>query len=225
MWVLRVVLPSIRQYGFYQLEQKYKYKLDDISEKLKNERNKVEMLENNQKKQKFPDGGLVYALEPMGLIPKDTNKKIIRIGKSEFMKNRWSTYNTAVPDNFKLLYYIETDNPSALEYCIRSLLNKFIYRTGKDYYLCSLGDIVRSFNECFAIIKKDEELSKCEKCNSLISVEELEDHLREDHNMNIKQTGGNDEIFEVQQLPKYNEEYHKKYLKYKKKYIDLKYNS
>jgi hypothetical protein len=96
--------------------------------KIQDKNHRIEVLENNQIKQKFPDGGLVYALEPIGML-KDENidKKLIRIGKSEHMQKRWSTYNTAVPDNFKLLYYVQTDNPIAVEYCIRSMLHKFTY--------------------------------------------------------------------------------------------------
>jgi prophage antirepressor-like protein len=63
MWVLRTVLPSIRQFGSYQLEQKYIVQLDQLRKQLKSERSKNRALENNQKRQKFPDGCLVYALE------------------------------------------------------------------------------------------------------------------------------------------------------------------
>jgi len=105
-WVLKTVLPSIRQYGFYQIEHKYKDKLKIVNTKLTETKSRVNVLENNQKKQRFPNGGLVYALEPMGIKQKCNGKKIMRIGKSEQMKGRWSTYNTAVPDNFKLLYYV-----------------------------------------------------------------------------------------------------------------------
>lgn len=130
-WVLRTVLPSIRQYGYYQMEQKYKDKLKFLNAKLTETKSRVNVLENNQKKQRFPNGGLVYALEPMGVAQKRNGKKIIRIGKSEQMKGRWSTYNTAVPDNFKLLYYVEADDPVAVEYCIKAMMNDYRYRSKK----------------------------------------------------------------------------------------------
>jgi len=111
-WVLETVLPSIRQYGYYQIEQEYKGKLKDLNTKLLESNSRIEILENNQKKQRFPEGGLVYALEFMGHKPRNDGKKIMRIGKSEQMKGRWKTYNSAVPDNFKLLYHVEVENPT-----------------------------------------------------------------------------------------------------------------
>lgn len=214
MWVLRTVLPSIRQFGYYQLEDKYKHKLDDLNKKIKNKNDRIEILENNQKKQKFPDGGLVYALEPMGMLQEDTDKKLIRIGKSEHMQKRWDTYNTAVPDNFKLLYYVQVENPIAVEYCVRSVMNEFIYRKNKDYYLCDLADIIKCFDDCVKFIADRKIPNKCDKCENIESMKLLGKHFKNDHHIDLKnmniQMGGN------------NSEYYEKYVKYKTKYNDLK---
>jgi prophage antirepressor-like protein len=236
-WVLDTVLPSIRQFGYYQLEQKYIHRVDNLNAKLKAEKLKNQTLENNQKKQKFSDGGLVYALEPMGITMKKKGKKIIRIGRSNSMNNRWNTYNTAVPDNFKLLYYIEVEDPVAVEHCIKSLLNKYRYRDNKDYYICPLSTLIGIFDGCNNLVKHKEFPFECTICNKrIISPNDLVDHFQNDHTTIIdtefisQQIGGNiidsEEdglIFMQDHIEGTNEkDYHRKYLKYKQKYFDLK---
>jgi T5orf172 domain len=76
------------------------------------------------------------------------NKKVIRIGKSILMKNRWSTYNTAVPDDFKLLYYVKVPDPTAVEKCVQAMLHKYIYREKKDYYICTEKKLMYVFFRC-----------------------------------------------------------------------------
>ena len=148
-WVLEIVLPSIRRYGYYQIEEKYEYKVKFLEEKLKNIQSKlrnaqsrIRILENNQKKQKFPDGGLVYALEYMVQVPYKKGYKMIRIGKSEWMNGRWSTHNSSVPDNYKLVHYVKVNNPIAVEKCVQGMLNTYKYRTEKDFYLTTKKKIV-----------------------------------------------------------------------------------
>lgn len=182
-WVLRVVLPSIRQYGYYQMEEGYKNQIRDLNDKLRIERSIVRTLENNQKRPKFPDGGLVYALEPMGLIPRKKGLKIIRIGKSEWMNGRWNTYNTAVPDNFKLVHLVEVDDPTGVERCIQGLLSKYIYRTGKDYYVTTIKIIKNVFDGCADHVKHGHFPMSCIGCGeSMPSLDTLMDHTKTNHN-------------------------------------------
>ena len=44
MWVFRIVLPSIRQFGYYQIEDKYKNKIADLNKKIKNKNSRIEVL-------------------------------------------------------------------------------------------------------------------------------------------------------------------------------------
>jgi len=199
-WVLHSVLPEIRKYGQYQIEEKYHKKLAKLNKQLIEKESIIETLENNQKKHKFPDGGLVYALEPMGIIPPKNGYKMIRVGKSEGMKNRLKTYNSAVPNNFRLIYCIETDHPDALEYCVRAGLLKYAYRAKKDYYVCKLSELIKIFDECDHFINTGEFPRQCTTCDKKItSPNVLMNHLKK-HNSDItklmQQTGGSKEFNE-----------------------------
>ena len=196
-WVLRTVLPSIRQYGEYHIGQKYADKLKILYKYLNDANHKIDILENNQKKQKFPDGGLVYALQPMDNIQKSNDKILVRIGKSDKMQGRWNTYNTSTPNNFKLLYYVQTEDPIAVEYCVKALLNKYKYRHNKDYYKCKLSSIVLVLDKCANAINNGKFESICETCKKDInSIKRLTNHIKKNHLVNVddnvleKQFGG-----------------------------------
>jgi hypothetical protein len=183
-WISRLM----SQFGSYQIEQKYIVQMDQLREQLKSERAKNKALENNQKRQqKFPDGGLVYALEPMGLILKKKGKKTIRIGKSVRMQNRWSTHNTSVPDNFKLVYSVEVDDPADVEKCVHLMLHKCIYwDKKKSYYICTKAEIKRVFDGCAELIQTGHFPQKCGGCKKTMdSLDTLITHAKNKHENNL----------------------------------------
>lgn len=207
-WIWEGVVPKIREYGQYQIEQKYQKKLATLNKKLTEKESMIETLENNQKKPKLPNGGLVYALEPMGIIPPKNGYKMIRVGKSEGMKNRLKTYNSAVPNNFRLIYYIETDHADALEYCVRSGLLKYAYRAKKDYYVCKLSELIKIFDECNHFINTGEFPRPCSTCDkTMTSPNVLVNHLKK-HDSDITklmvQTGGSKEFNESAEDREFN---------------------
>lgn len=155
-WVTREVLPSIRKYGIYVIDNKYKTKIKKLNLEIKELKEQNEVLLNNQKKNKFPDGGLVYAVQPIR-----GNKNLIRIGKTKNMKKRKPSYDTTTPDRFKVLYEMEVDNPDQVELCIKSKLYPSRYMDNKDYYDCSLEKIKEIFKECKEFLMGG---AKCQKC-------------------------------------------------------------
>jgi len=165
-WVLHTVLPKIRKYGRYEMDESSKEKMKNLNNQLADKKRRIKVLENNQKKPKFPDGGLVYALEPMGWTAGKKGFKTIRVGKSGSMKKRWDTYNSAVPDNFRLVCSISSDNPVAVEYCIRGGLQKYAYRVNKDYYVCKTTLLKKIFND-FSHYIDHGEFSEHESVDSL----------------------------------------------------------
>jgi len=78
------------------------------------------------------------------------------------MKTRKYGYNTTMPDNFKVLYTMEVDNPDQIELCVRSRLYNLRYRNNKDYYDCSLKTIKEIFHECKEFLIGG---AYCEKCD------------------------------------------------------------
>jgi len=152
-------------------------KIKELNDQLKELRNENRMLKNNQKKNKFDDGGLVYAVRSP-----NTKKMLIRIGKTKNMKKRKPNIDTTMPDKFIVLYTLKVDNPTAVEYCIRALLNKFKYRNNKDYYDCSLKQIKEIFDKCKEFVTTG---IYCKHCDSHITnINKLAEHSLKYHNIN-----------------------------------------
>ena len=59
---------------------------------------------------------------------------------------------------------------------MKALLNKYIYKSNKEFYKCSLGKIIKGVKKCLDIE------NNCNKCSDIKN--------------NIKQTGGNNYILE-----------------------------
>lgn len=181
-WVTHTVLPSIRQFGEYKIEERYKQKVFDLNKQLRERDLRIDVLENNQKKQKFPNGGIVYALEPMGITQQKDNLKMLRIGKSEKMQKRWNLYNTSVPENFRLIYYIKTQDPTATELCVRAFLHQYQYRDRKDYYICHEATLKEIFDTCGTSISTRIFPSPCATCQqSMKSSIEYAKHFAKKH--------------------------------------------
>lgn len=84
---------------------------------------------------------------------------------------------------------------------------KFRYRKDKikDYYLCTLADIIKCFDNCINFVNDEELPSKCDKCNEIGKINEkiesdklLLKHLEKEHDIDLdnmhKQIGGNNLI-------------------------------
>jgi hypothetical protein len=123
LWLFEDVLPSIRKTGKYELDSKTKIELDKVNEQLKSyERDKhlvidelkkrdkrIETLEFNQKKNKYPDGGYVYVLK-LGNTQdvSDDEDQLLKHGKTDHLNKRSHTYNTSFPDDVKFEYTLKT---------------------------------------------------------------------------------------------------------------------
>lgn len=150
-WITDDVLPSIRKYGYYELKTKYKSKL----KKINNELNKLKLeyaeMENNLKKDNFPSGGLFYVMK--------TNKEnVLKIGISNNMNTRCSTYNTSIVNNVKILYYKKIKCPVEIELCMKSLLYKYRYRNKREFYTCEIDIIKKALNKCIKLLKENKNL-------------------------------------------------------------------
>lgn len=120
--------------------------------------------------------------------------------------------------------------PIAVEYCIRSIMNSYIYRKNKDYYLCTLADIIKCFDDCVNFVTDRKISSSCDKCNeNAESVKLLKKHFKNDHNLDLKtmniQMGGKNNLFNSESHENttiIRSEYYDKYVKYKNLYIESK---
>ena len=154
-WVTEQVLPSIRKYGTYTVDE-----------------NKI--LKHNQKKTKYDKGGLIYVGRPIDI----SNKKLFKLGKTEDINKRLYGYNTSLPNNMQILFSIKVADPDAVEHCMKAVLKQFIYRKNKEYYECSLKTMKEAVNKCISFI----EYYDCYECQSRItSFRNLIRHMKNNH--------------------------------------------
>jgi len=190
-WIFGEVLPKLRQTGKYELEQKYKDKLNGVAneleqkykkqlEQIKTKINQLEeknrILENNQKKNKFPKGGVIYVVRPFGT----ENENLLKVGKTNDLKSRMNTYNTGVPNNMEILYSVEVKDPIGFEHCIKSKLRNYIYRERKEFYNCDLEIIIDAINKCDKFIKDE---CYCCKCENKIEDKQLARHIKKEYDI------------------------------------------
>lgn len=88
-WITDEVLPSIRKYGYYKIKKEKENEIIDLQEKLNFIEIEYEELKKELKKEKFPNGGIVY------IIDYSTNKEsVYRLGKTGDMNTRKKIYDT-----------------------------------------------------------------------------------------------------------------------------------
>jgi len=120
-----------------------------LNEKIDLLQKQKEVLTCDLIKEKFPNGGLVYAIDYTNEIDGEN----YRIGMTDNMNNRKSIYDTHTLHKRKVIHYIETKCPCQFEKCLQSLLYKYRYKKNKDYYICSSEIIIKAFNNCVSSIE------------------------------------------------------------------------
>ena len=143
-WIIYEVVPSIRKYGKYILAKKYRdkiKKMDDMIKKLKNEN---ENIKNNIKKEKYPDGGIIY-------VVKTNFNHIFKIGITDNMNKRKCSYNTCIPNNVQVIYYKKVSCPIKIELCVKSMLYDYRYNNKREFYECNLELIKKTINKCIKL--------------------------------------------------------------------------
>lgn len=147
------------RYYYITLEKLVEIYKDDI---IKKQNKKIETLERNLKKVKYPVKGAVYIMDVSGSSNLgDSNG--FKIGKTKNMNIRVNAYNTHHKDNPKVVYVFYTNNIHRLEKCIMLALEDYQYRNNKEYYKASKKEIIEAMKDCEHIItkfKKDNNKSK-----------------------------------------------------------------
>ena len=155
-WITSEVIPTIRKTGSYIIDKKSKKKMENVNKKLKAYKKRVKILENNQKKERYPDGGYVYVIQSP-----DNDKKKYKIGKTDKKLNkRLNTYNTTLPDKVFVVYKKKVKNPIAVEHCLKGLLYEYRYTNRKEYYKISLKYIIKMINDCNDLINGNKKIKR-----------------------------------------------------------------
>ena len=142
-WITSEVIPIIRKNGYYEIKQKNKSLLTDLNKKINALKKSNETLQCDLKKEKYPNGAVVYAIE---YIVNDT--KQYRIGMSTDFNKRKKQYNTHLPNNAKVAVLKKTQHACKFEYCLKSQLYDFRIKNRKDFYKCTLKQLKTAFANC-----------------------------------------------------------------------------
>jgi len=169
------ILPLIRQFGFYSVDDKNKQKLLQMNEKMRDKmkelKDRIKVLENNMKKDKYPTTGVVYAVRPQHV-----DKKLIKVGKSGNLKTRMQVINNSLPDHADVLYYIETNEIDKLERIIKDVLVGYVYIHRKEYYKISVPKMRIIYDKCYEFMneinKPKTEKQKISRLNGMIQLKE-----------------------------------------------------
>ena len=153
LWIINEVLPNLRKYGKYEVNKKIKNKLKNLNNKIKELEKANLILKNNMTKNKLPVGDHIYIII-------DDNK--YKIGYTKNLKKRLEVYNTGKANLSSYAFYKKTNCAYEIELCVKALLNKYIYKSNKEFYDCNIDKIIEAIMKCIKIEKK---CSKCHKIN------------------------------------------------------------
>jgi prophage antirepressor-like protein len=199
-WITSEVIPTIRKTGKYEVDDNTAKKIDDMNEELKKYKKRVKVLENNQKKEKYVEGGYIYVIKNP-----ESDEANYKIGKTDKdLNKRLNTYNTSSPDNFLVAYKKKVDLPIAVEHCLKGILYRYRYRNKKEYYKIGLKQIIK-------MIDYSNDLANGKRINLSRSV--IEQNESNDMNVygimiidteNENQYGGQKENFDISNMYKEN---------------------
>lgn len=147
-WLTHEVLPSIRKYGKYKLKKEYEKKHLEIIKRINNLEKENANMRRDLRKEKYPEGGIVY------VIDYSEDQEIYRIGRTSNMNSRKKVYDSHTLHKHDVVYEKKTNDPIRLESCLKSMLRGKRYKNNKDFYVCSLSTIKKSFNMCLKSMRE-----------------------------------------------------------------------
>lgn len=146
-WLINDVLPNLRKHGKYEINKKIKQKLKNLNKKItKLEKDNIK-LKKDMTKNKYPKGTHVYIIED--------NEKY-KIGYTDDLQKRLQTYNTGRSDKVDYAYYKKTKCGKEVETCLKSMLNKYLYKSNKEFYVCDIDIIIKKILKCIKYEKNCE---------------------------------------------------------------------
>lgn len=175
-WVTREVLPSIHKYDVYKVKRDFEDKMKQNIKKINFLLNENNKLKSHMRKEKYPQGGLVYVMDYKAEHP-----GVYRIGMTSNMVERKRVYDTHTLYNRPVSHKYFTQCPSQFESCVLSLLYNYRFDDRKDYFECNLKKIKKVFKVCKKSIK-------CIECTDICANNSNNDNTNIVTNDNIPQS-------------------------------------
>jgi prophage antirepressor-like protein len=148
LWITKIVLPSIRKFGYYKLKKEHENEINDIMKKINYLEKQNGKLKNELKIENYPNGSLVYIVDYT-----DEQENIYRLGKTDNMTKRKKIYNTHTIYNKNIILRKEVSCPLQYETCLRSMLYNYRIKNRKDFYECDIKIIKKAIKKCDNSIK------------------------------------------------------------------------
>jgi prophage antirepressor-like protein len=137
LWITKIVLPSIRKFGYYKLKKEHESSINEIMKKINFLEKQNNKLNNELKIEKFPNGSLVYIVDYT-----DEQENMYRLGKSDNMDKRKKIYNTHTIYKKNIILMKEVLCPLQYETCLRSMLYNYRIKNRKDFFECNIQKTV-----------------------------------------------------------------------------------
>lgn len=157
-WVYDDVIPSIRKFGKYKLKIGFENEMTELKKRIEYLERLNEIYKNDLKKEKYPDGGLVYVAAHIIF-----GDNVFRLGSSGNLKKRKPVHDSHNLHNPAIVYTKTTTSPIKLETCVRAVLYDYRYKNNKDFYECDLDTIKDAIKKCSRML---ESISKSQKGGS-----------------------------------------------------------
>jgi prophage antirepressor-like protein len=145
-WIVRVIMPSLRKYGYYKLKDTTDKEVLELTNKINYLYAENEKLKQDTQKYKYPNGGIVYVIDYSTQY-----ESIYRIGMTNNMTLRKKIYNTHTLHNHTIIHTHESNCPRKIEACVRISLVDYKH-PNKDFYYCPIETIIYSIDECVNLI-------------------------------------------------------------------------
>ena len=220
-WITDEVLPKIREFGEYKVTEKQKEQLKELQHKYNEEVKKRKLLEHDMRTVKYKKGGVVYIVRTISDVDElninEINKIYLKFGETADMNRRKTQLETTTHHKVQVLNVIYCKDRKMIESCVKKRLEQYIVRKKKDYIYCSYNELITEIAECIKFFEGTEIDTKIQLSRTLsnkkVEVEFMDDKKSFlDIDDYIQKGGENDE-----------DESYMKYLKYKLKYLELKY--
>lgn len=141
---------EVRMY-YLSLEKLVKKYHEYIEEKL---RNKINLLETNQKPKIDRKKGIIYFFKALNNIKiEDIEEDLHKIGKTDNKSNRFGQYNSGNANDIEPLFILEVDDLEKVEKCIKNLLEEYQYRKKKEIYQINVDALKTVFVKCESLVK------------------------------------------------------------------------
>ena len=66
-----------------------------------------------------------------------------KIGYTDNLEKRLQNYNIGKANKLNYAYYKKTKCGKEIETCLKAMLNKYIYKSNKEFYVCDIDIIIK----------------------------------------------------------------------------------